>query len=207
MDSKRETFRAAAFRDLETGNCRILCPICGRIHHHGKGDGPRVRHCRDIAPLESSATGYSLQTVSGSLPPEAVKIDRKVRRLQGVIAYRRSSWGLDNPRWKPATAELFDRWEDLVDEARRLNREIMENAGLGPVKNMGGFCMKIEQNLTKEAALEILGGMTPEALDRLPVADLKALCQATAPPAEELLTPAEREARLTALCREKGVTV
>lgn len=134
MDSKRETFRAAAFRDLETGNCRILCPICGRIHCHGRGDGHRLGHCGDLVPLEESAIGYDLKTVPGELPPEAKKIDREVKRIQGILYYRRSTHGWDSKRWKPSTAEVLSAWEKLKKSARRLNREIMENAGLGPEK-------------------------------------------------------------------------
>jgi len=126
------TPEVAAFRNSKTGTARVLCPICGRIHSHGRGDGNRRPHCGDLTPWEDRAEGYDLVTVPCELPPEAEAIDREVKRVQGILYYRRSTHGWDSKRWKPSTAEIFERWEKLKSRVQVFNAEAL--------KILGGEC-------------------------------------------------------------------
>jgi hypothetical protein len=70
------------------------CPLCGRTHHHGGGDGPepalghRVAHCVDRAggyELIETATSIAARTVPyGCIGPGcAVATDRGLDRCSG----------------------------------------------------------------------------------------------------------------------------
>ncbi len=86
---------------------KILCPYCGCLHVHGRSPGNRIPHCENRDGLPE----YRIILTDVSLPPEALRVGRKARRLG-----RHSN--------KPDIA-YEEEVEGLAAEARELNGQIL----------------------------------------------------------------------------------
>lgn len=80
-------YPAAGFPNETKKACRILCPLCGRIHTHGYGEGQRAPHC-DKMFIRADDT-YSIIPVEEPFPEEVAKeIDQEVYKYQKLLRDR-----------------------------------------------------------------------------------------------------------------------
>lgn len=111
-------YPAAGFLNETKKACRILCPLCGRIHTHRYSEGECTPHC-DKMFIRSDDT-YSIILVEEPFPEEVAKeIDQEVHKYQKIIHER-----LRKP--SEARAYYLEKIESLVMQAMQLNGDYVD---------------------------------------------------------------------------------
>lgn len=117
-------YQVAAFPDHSKKVCKILCPLCGRVHVHGCGEGPRSPHC--LSEFMQQGGTYDLVLVSDPFPThEGEIIDARIKHNQDVLLERKARNVTPKGSMKPDDFYRA-RIAALVQEARILNREYVD---------------------------------------------------------------------------------